>query len=78
MLINRGSREYSEETLKEACNYQSTLEANMGGTEILQPLKEIYGKPAMATHTRQVGDSTSSRSEFCIIMFGYFLGFFVV
>lgn len=49
-----GSREYSEDSLKLACDYQSELDASFGGTEILQPLQAIYGKPPMSTHSRQV------------------------
>ena len=53
-----GSREYSEDTLKLACDYQANLSADFGGTEILQPLRAIYNKPPMTTHSRQVADST--------------------
>ena len=49
-----GSREYSEDSLKLACDYQANLNANFGGTEILRPLQEVYSKPPMATHSRQV------------------------
>ena len=50
----RGSREYSEESLKAACGLQERMEADMGGTEILEPLKAIYDKAPMPTHSRQV------------------------
>ena len=49
-----GSREYSEESLKAACEHQQVMAADLGGTEILQPLKHIYDKPPMATHSREV------------------------
>jgi len=49
-----GSREYSEDSLKLACDYQAALDASFGGTEILQPLRAIYDKPPMTTHSRQV------------------------
>ena len=49
-----GSREYSEDSLKLACDYQATLNASFGGTEILRPLQAIYSKPPMITHSRQV------------------------
>jgi len=52
-----GSREYSEASLKLACDYQATLSAD-GGTEILQPLRAVYNKPPMTTHSRQVADSS--------------------
>jgi len=53
-----GSREYSEDSLKLACDYQAALDASFGGTEILQPLQAIYNKPPMTTHSRQVIVST--------------------
>jgi len=49
-----GSREYSEDSLKIACDYQAALSAFFGGTEILEPLRAIYDKPPMTTHSRQV------------------------
>jgi len=49
-----GSHEYSEDSLKIACDYQAALDASFGGTEILQPLRAIYDKPPMTTHSRQV------------------------
>ena len=49
-----GSREYSEDSLKLACDYQDALDALFGGTEILRPLQAIYNKPPMTTHSRQV------------------------
>ena len=53
-----GSREYSEDSLKLACDYQAALNASLGGTEILQPLEAIYNKPPMTTHSRQVTVNT--------------------
>ena len=49
-----GSREYSEDSLKLACDYQASLDASFGGTEILEPLQAIYSKLPMTTHSRQV------------------------
>ena len=49
------SQEYTQKTLEEALDLQKNLQANYGGTEILQPLKAIYQKPLIPTHTRQVG-----------------------
>jgi len=54
-----GSREYSEASLKLACDYQAALDASFGGTEILRPLQAIYSKPPMTTHSRQVAVSTN-------------------
>ena len=60
-----GSREYSEESLKLACDYQATLKASFGGTEILEPLQAIYNKPPMTTHSRQVVVSTNVWKLIC-------------
>jgi len=49
-----GSREYSEDSLKSACDYQAELDASFGGTEILEALQAIYNKPLISTHSRQV------------------------
>jgi len=54
VFVISGSREYSEDSLKLACDYQGALDASFGGTEILQPLQAIYNKPPMTTHSRQV------------------------
>lgn len=54
LLFPEGSREYGEESLKAACELQKQLGADMGGTEILEPLKAVYDKPAMASHSRQI------------------------
>ncbi len=48
------SQEYTQNTLEQALALQKNLQANYGGTEILQPLKAIYQKPLIPTHTRQV------------------------
>jgi hypothetical protein len=39
-----------------ATKYQSELDADFGGTEILEPLDAIYKKPPMSTHSRQVNE----------------------
>ena len=49
-----GSRQYSEESLEEACEHQRMMRADLGGTEILAPLRYIYSKPVMGSHSRQV------------------------
>jgi len=61
-----GSRKYSEDSLKIACDYQAALDASFGGTEILEPLRAIYDKPPMTTHSRQV-------TVFAIVQFNFFL-----
>ena len=54
MCPHRGSRVYAEESLREACELQETMEADMGGTEILRPLTEIYERPPIPEYSRQV------------------------
>ena len=53
-LFPNGSQKYSEDTLKQACELQSHMEADFGGTEILRPLEDIYGRPAIEGYPRQV------------------------
>ncbi|XP_042219865.1 von Willebrand factor A domain-containing protein 5A-like [Homarus americanus] len=54
LLFPQGSREYNETTLAEACALQENMNANMGGTEILQPFKSIYSQPPKTGYSRQV------------------------
>lgn len=53
-LFPDGSQKYSEATLDLACQLQSKMEANFGGTEILRPLQYVYGIKPMASHSRQI------------------------
>jgi Mg-chelatase subunit ChlD len=48
------SRDYGDETLEAATQHAQNLEADLGGTELLQPVREVLGKPRSATHPRQV------------------------
>ncbi|XP_052099163.1 von Willebrand factor A domain-containing protein 5A-like isoform X2 [Mytilus californianus] len=48
------SEEYNEKTLKQALSLQEQMEADMGGTEILQPLKQIYSKNCKQGYPRQI------------------------
>ncbi|XP_030600166.1 von Willebrand factor A domain-containing protein 5A-like [Archocentrus centrarchus] len=52
--IFRKSVEYSQQTMKEALKKVEQMEANLGGTEILQPLKHIYSQPCIPNQTRQL------------------------
>ncbi|KAK8373589.1 hypothetical protein O3P69_014983 [Scylla paramamosain] len=54
VLFKKGSRVYSETTLREACQLQAAMKADMGGTEILAPLKDIYDKPPTPGYSRQI------------------------
>ncbi|CAC5412219.1 unnamed protein product [Mytilus coruscus] len=48
------SEEYSEKTLKQALSLQIQMKADMGGTEILRPLKQIYSKNCKQGYPRQI------------------------
>ncbi|CAI5693962.1 unnamed protein product [Oreochromis niloticus] len=48
------SVEYSQQTMEEALKTVEQMEANLGGTEILQPLKHIYSQPCIPNQPRQV------------------------
>ncbi|KAK7065457.1 von Willebrand factor A domain-containing protein 5A, partial [Halocaridina rubra] len=54
VLFPEGSEIFTENTLQKALSLQERLDANMGGTEILQPLKHIYGQPLKQGHARQL------------------------
>ncbi|XP_048015796.1 von Willebrand factor A domain-containing protein 5A-like isoform X2 [Megalobrama amblycephala] len=45
---------YSEDTMEEALKRVKNMKADMGGTEILQPLKHIYSQPCYPDHPRQL------------------------
>ncbi|XP_061916054.1 von Willebrand factor A domain-containing protein 5A-like isoform X1 [Entelurus aequoreus] len=48
------SVEYSEKTMEEALKKVKEMQANLGGTEILQPLKHIYNQPCIPSQPRQL------------------------
>ncbi|KAM4743413.1 von Willebrand factor A domain-containing protein 5A-like isoform 2-T2 [Anableps anableps] len=48
------SVEYSEKTMEEALKKVEKMEDDLGGTEILQPLKRIYSQPCIPKHPRQL------------------------
>eukprot|EP00063_Salmo_salar_P043953 XP_014018788.1 PREDICTED: von Willebrand factor A domain-containing protein 5A-like isoform X2 [Salmo salar] len=48
------SVEYSQKTLDEALQKVKEMRADMGGTEILQPLKHIYSQPCLPDQPRQL------------------------
>ncbi|MBN3298235.1 VMA5A protein, partial [Amia calva] len=45
---------YTQDTMALAVEKVKTMEADLGGTEILEPLKEIYRKPCRDGHPRQL------------------------
>uniref|UniRef100_A0A1A7WB63 von Willebrand factor A domain containing 5A n=1 Tax=Iconisemion striatum TaxID=60296 RepID=A0A1A7WB63_9TELE len=48
------SVEYNEKTMEEAVKKVEVMEANLGGTEILQPLQHIYSQPCIPNQPRQL------------------------
>lgn len=50
---------YSEKTLQKALGVQSKMDADMGGTEILKPLKKIYSETCKHGYPRQVIETYS-------------------
>lgn len=54
MMCFRKSMEYSEKSMEEALKKVETMQADLGGTEILQPLQHIYSQPCIPKQPRQV------------------------
>ncbi|XP_063350442.1 von Willebrand factor A domain-containing protein 5A-like [Pelmatolapia mariae] len=48
------SVEYGEKTMEEALKKVEQMEADLGGTEILEPLKHIYSQPCIPTQPKQL------------------------
>ncbi|XP_040901625.1 von Willebrand factor A domain-containing protein 5A-like isoform X7 [Toxotes jaculatrix] len=48
------SVEYSEKTMEEALKKVEKMKADLGGTEILEPLKHIYSQPCIPSQPRQL------------------------
>ncbi|XP_038609877.1 von Willebrand factor A domain-containing protein 5A-like isoform X2 [Tachyglossus aculeatus] len=48
------SVEYTQQSMEEAVQRVKALSANLGGTEILAPLKSIFGKACRPEHPRQL------------------------
>nr|XP_046246259.1 von Willebrand factor A domain-containing protein 5A-like isoform X2 [Scatophagus argus] len=48
------SVKYSQKTMEEALKKVEKMGANLGGTEILEPLKNIYSKPCIPNQPRQL------------------------
>lgn len=50
----QSSRPYSNETMREAAAHVASMEANLGGTELLAPMRFVLQSARRATHPRQV------------------------
>ncbi|KAF5908291.1 von Willebrand factor A domain-containing protein 5A-like isoform X1, partial [Clarias magur] len=48
------SVQYNQDTLDQAVKKVNEMQADMGGTEILQPLEHIYKQPCIPNHPRQL------------------------
>uniref|UniRef100_A0A3P9JJR5 VIT domain-containing protein n=1 Tax=Oryzias latipes TaxID=8090 RepID=A0A3P9JJR5_ORYLA len=48
------SVEYSEKSMEEALKKVEVMQADLGGTEILQPLQHIYSQPSISNQPRQL------------------------
>ncbi|XP_019905742.3 von Willebrand factor A domain-containing protein 5A-like isoform X2 [Esox lucius] len=48
------SVEYNQKTMDEALQKVKGMSADLGGTEILQPLKYVYSQPCLPDHPRQI------------------------
>ncbi|XP_042083537.1 von Willebrand factor A domain-containing protein 5A [Haplochromis burtoni] len=48
------SVEYSQQTMEEALKKVEQMEADLGGTEILEPIKHIYSQPCIPNQPRQL------------------------
>uniref|UniRef100_G3NSF9 von Willebrand factor A domain-containing protein 5A-like n=1 Tax=Gasterosteus aculeatus aculeatus TaxID=481459 RepID=G3NSF9_GASAC len=48
------SEDYNQKTMEEALKKVEEMEANLGGTEILEPLKHIYRQPSIPSQPRQL------------------------
>ena len=56
LCVSDGSKsvEYNEKTMEEALKKVEKMDADLGGTEILEPLKHIYSQPCIPSQPRQV------------------------
>lgn len=48
------SKLYNDENLKEATQLAETMQADLGGTEILAPLNWVFSQPLVKGHPRQL------------------------
>ncbi|ROL52787.1 von Willebrand factor A domain-containing protein 5A [Anabarilius grahami] len=57
------SVEYNQDTMDQALKRVKEMKADMGGTEILEPLKHIYSQPCYPDHPRQLFIFTDGEVE---------------
>ena len=60
---------YSEDHLEKAIKHAQTMAADLGGTELLSPLKHIFGMPCHPGYSRQMfvlTDGSVSNTDACI------------
>ncbi|XP_039454047.1 von Willebrand factor A domain-containing protein 5A-like isoform X1 [Oreochromis aureus] len=57
------SVEYSQKTMEEALKKVEEMKADLGGTEILEPLKHIYSQPCIQNQPRQLFVFTDGEVE---------------
>ena len=64
MLVSlRESVKYTEETMEDAVERVKSLKADLGGTEILKPLCNIYKAPSIPGHPLQVSTGSTGRER---------------
>lgn len=68
-LFQDGSVEYNEKNLKIALEHCKKLEADLGGTDVLSPLKGIFSQPSKSGIPRQIfllTDGEVDNTDLCI------------
>lgn len=48
------SERYNDASLQHACSHSEIMQANLGGTEILSPLREVFSQPLIKGYPRQI------------------------
>ena len=70
MFFFYGSKsvEYSEKTMEEALKKVEKMDADLGGTEILEPLQHIHSQSCIPKHPRQVTHThTHTQEKLCCL-----------
>ena len=68
-LFSAVSVPYTQETLDKATRHAQEMQANLGGTELLQPLEYIFGEKITSGLPRQIfvlTDGAVSNTDACI------------